>query len=82
MAFSREKTNVRFLFNHWWSENEISFLLSFELNTAIEYPHEQSINSILFQPLVKEDNLKCVSVGNDKKFKVWKLVDFENIYSK
>lgn len=58
------------------------FLFRFELNTSIEYPHEQSVNSILFQPLLKEGNLKCVTVGNDKKFKVWQLVDVENVYSK
>lgn len=57
------------------------FVFSFELNTCIDYPHEKSVNSILFSPPKKDDNLICVTVADDKKFKVWKLMDFENIYS-
>lgn len=58
------------------------FFSSFELNTSIEYPHEISVNSILFQPLNNDDNLRCVTVGDDKKFRVWQLMDFESVYSK
>lgn len=60
----------------------ISLFFSFELNTSIEYPHEMSVNSIRFQPLNRNENLKCITVGDDKKFKVWKLVDIDSVYSK
>ncbi|KAG5869680.1 hypothetical protein JTB14_035605 [Gonioctena quinquepunctata] len=55
---------------------------TFQLNTSIEYPHENSVNSILFQPTNSDDNLQCVTVGNDKKFKVWKVVDCSTIHKK
>ncbi|CAH1186526.1 unnamed protein product [Phyllotreta striolata] len=47
----------------------------FHLNTSIEYPHEDSINSMLFAPVHKDDNLQCVTVGDDKKFKIWKVTE-------
>nr|CAH7748419.1 unnamed protein product [Callosobruchus chinensis] len=53
----------------------------FELNTSIEYPHEKSINSLAFQPVLK-NNVICVTVGNDNKFKVWKLSDASTVYKK
>lgn len=53
----------------------------FELNTLIELPHEKSVTNLLFQPSYNDD-LKCVTVGNDKKFKVWQLVNADTIYRK
>ncbi|XP_072389033.1 WD repeat-containing protein 75 [Diabrotica undecimpunctata] len=49
----------------------------FHLNTSIEYPHENSINSMLFQPCHKDERLQCVTVGDDKKFKIWQLSEIE-----
>ncbi|KAK9875158.1 hypothetical protein WA026_005949 [Henosepilachna vigintioctopunctata] len=43
----------------------------FELNTSIEKPHEDSITSVAFQTSKSDDNLRCATVGKDKKFKVW-----------
>lgn len=65
----------------YW-QNLFLFFFSFELNSSIEYPHEMSLNGIQFQPLNKDDKLKCVTVGDDKKFKVWRLVDIDSVYSK
>ncbi|CAH1961489.1 unnamed protein product [Acanthoscelides obtectus] len=53
----------------------------FELNTSIEYPHEKSINSLAFQPVLK-NNVVCITVGDDKKFKVWGLSDASTVYKK
>ncbi|XP_044765925.1 WD repeat-containing protein 75 [Coccinella septempunctata] len=44
---------------------------TYELNTSIEKPHEDSITSIAFQPTNGDQELKCVTVGADKKFKIW-----------
>lgn len=52
----------------------------FELNTSIEYPHDSSVNSIMFQPLSKEENLKCVTIGNDKKFKIWQIIQTATVH--
>lgn len=51
------------------------------MNTSIEYPHESSINSIRFQPLVHDTNLKCVTVGDDKQYKIWQIIETETPYS-
>ncbi|ERL83484.1 WD repeat-containing protein 75-like [Dendroctonus ponderosae] len=53
---------------------------SYELNTSAEFPHEGSINSVQFQPSFKGDNLKCITVGNDKSFKVWQVIQISNVY--
>jgi hypothetical protein len=54
---------------------------SFKLNTAVENPHENYINSIAFPPTDSKE-LKFVSVGGDKKFYVWFLTETENVGSK
>ncbi|KAJ8969719.1 hypothetical protein NQ317_006108 [Molorchus minor] len=54
---------------------------TFELNTSVEYPHEKSVNSLLFQPTVGDD-LHCVTVGDDKKFKIWQLSEITTVNKK
>lgn len=54
----------------------------FELNTSIEYPHEDDVKGVLFQPSGDDSELKCVSIGEDKKFKIWELQDIITPYSK
>lgn len=44
-------------------------------------PHEKSISHILFQPNDIENDLKCVTIGKDLKFKIWELVNADTIYS-
>lgn len=53
----------------------------YELNTSIEFPHEEGVSELLFQPS-HTDSLKCVSVGKDKKFKIWQLQNADTIYCK
>lgn len=48
----------------------------------MEYPHEGVIKSVKFQPIKNEEDLKCVTIGDDKKFKIWHLQNFETVYSK
>ncbi|RZC38720.1 WD repeat-containing protein 75, partial [Asbolus verrucosus] len=55
---------------------------NFRLNTSVESPHENHINSILFQPMDNKKEQKCVSVGGDKKFKVWFLTETESVNNK
>ncbi|KAJ8919827.1 hypothetical protein NQ315_006356 [Exocentrus adspersus] len=52
----------------------------FELNTSIEYPHDKSVKNIQFQPMSNDDSLRCVTLGDDKKFRIWQLVDFTTVY--
>jgi NET1-associated nuclear protein 1 (U3 small nucleolar RNA-associated protein 17) len=54
---------------------------NFKLNTAVENPHENYINSIAFPPTDTKE-LKFVSVGGDKKFYVWFLTETENVGTK
>lgn len=36
----------------------------------------------MFQPALKDDNLHCVTLGEDKKFKIWQLENITTVYSK
>ncbi|XP_030761208.1 WD repeat-containing protein 75 [Sitophilus oryzae] len=65
---------VRLKFWQFNTEKQI-----YELSTSIEYPHERKISNIAFQPVVNE-NLKCVTIGDDKKFKIWQVTESTNIY--
>ncbi|KAJ8959492.1 hypothetical protein NQ318_022189 [Aromia moschata] len=65
-----EKYQNEIRLKFWKFDNEKQI---FELNTSIEYPHEHSVNSMLFQPANKSPELRCVTVANDKKFKIWQL---------
>ncbi|KAF5278510.1 hypothetical protein FQR65_LT15681 [Abscondita terminalis] len=62
----------------FWEFNSVKQL--FQLNTSIELPHK-SVTDILFQPMDSKD-LKCVTVGGDKKFKIWQLENADTIYKK
>ncbi|CAH1122893.1 unnamed protein product [Ceutorhynchus assimilis] len=66
---------IRLKFWHFNSENQ-----SYELTTSVEFPHESSINSIAIQPSIEEDNLKCITVGNDKMFKIWQLFQVTSVH--
>ncbi|XP_056641276.1 WD repeat-containing protein 75 [Diorhabda sublineata] len=63
----------------FWQFDE--FKQEFHLNTSVEYPHEASINSMLFQPIQKDRELKCVTIGDDNKFKIWQLIESEILSS-
>ncbi|XP_044269516.1 WD repeat-containing protein 75 [Tribolium madens] len=55
---------------------------NFKLNTCVEDPHLNHVNAIGFQPTDNLDELKLVTVGGDKKFKVWYLTETETVNSK
>ncbi|XP_018576979.1 WD repeat-containing protein 75 [Anoplophora glabripennis] len=61
----------------FWKFN--SEMQKFELNTSVEYPHDKSVKEILFQPLNNDDGLRCVTLGDDKKFKIWQLVESDTL---
>ncbi|GJQ70881.1 hypothetical protein Trydic_g799 [Trypoxylus dichotomus] len=53
---------------------------NFCLNTSIEYPHEDKVLDVVFQPTGNDFELLCVTAGGDKKFKVWKLAEVSTVY--
>ncbi|XP_066254192.1 WD repeat-containing protein 75 isoform X1 [Euwallacea similis] len=53
---------------------------TYELNTSVEFPHEASISDIQFQPISSEDTLKCITIGNDKTFKMWQIAEFVTVH--
>lgn len=58
------------------------FFSSYELNTSVEFPHENSVKNLLFQPSRVDDDLKCVTVSCDKSFKIWQVVHVSTVHSK
>ncbi|CAH0548148.1 unnamed protein product [Brassicogethes aeneus] len=64
----------------FWKFNEKQ--QTFELNTSIEYPHENTILNVLFQPAANKAGLKCVTVSEDGKFKIWQLTEINSVYRK
>ncbi|XP_050303801.1 WD repeat-containing protein 75 [Anthonomus grandis grandis] len=52
----------------------------YELNTSIEYPHEATITSIALQPVTSEDSLKCITVADDRTFKIWQLGEIISVH--
>ncbi|XP_033232110.1 WD repeat-containing protein 75 [Belonocnema kinseyi] len=68
---------VRLKFWNFDTKNQI-----FVLNTSIEFPHENGINALKFQPNTSLTgyNHFAVTSGKDKKFKLWNLVDPESSY--
>jgi len=82
LATVEERVDVSYSFElrlKFWNFNTVKQL--FTLNTSVELPHEKSVTHILFQPSYNED-LRCVTVGNDKKFKIWQLVNADTVYHK
>ncbi|KAK5639876.1 hypothetical protein RI129_010687 [Pyrocoelia pectoralis] len=80
LATSEERPDDKYSFElrlKFWCFNVVK--QQFELNTSIELPHEKSITQILFQPK-DDDNLRCVTIGKDKKFKVWEMQDLHSVY--
>ncbi|XP_008190612.1 WD repeat-containing protein 75 [Tribolium castaneum] len=55
---------------------------NYKLNTCVEDPHLNHVNAVSFQPTDNMDELKLVTVGGDKKFKVWYLSETETVNSK
>ncbi|XP_025837698.1 WD repeat-containing protein 75-like [Agrilus planipennis] len=54
----------------------------YTLNTCIEYPHENSVEDVCFQPSLDANELRCVTVGGDSKFRVWEIVNADTVYQK
>ncbi|KAK4872869.1 hypothetical protein RN001_014898 [Aquatica leii] len=80
LATVEERRDAKYSFElrlKFWQFNAVKQV--FHLNTSIELPHKKSITEILFQPIDSED-LKCVTVGNDSKFKIWQLQNADTIY--
>lgn len=50
------------------------------MKTAIDFPHTERVTKIQFQPSNKEASLKCVTISEDRKFKVWEMVHVKTIY--
>lgn len=79
LATAEERPDDKYSFElrlKFWFFNSVK--QQFELNTSIEFPHEASITEILFQPN-DGDGLKCVTIGRDKKFKVWEILEVDCI---
>lgn len=49
----------------------IKMFYRFQLNTSIEHPHGKNVLDVVFQPIAQEKDLKCVTISNDGKFKIW-----------
>lgn len=64
----------------FWHFNETD--QTYHLNTCIDFPHEELVRKIGFQSSAKDDNLKCVTISEDKRFKVWENAKYKTIYSK
>ncbi|KAL4222402.1 WD repeat-containing protein 75 [Mactra antiquata] len=56
----------------------------FILNTIVEEPHNDTVNTLKFRPLHSQSSAgmenMAVTSGNDGKFKIWNLVDDSDIY--
>ena len=61
----------RIILKFWhWSEETNNFIL----NTQVEFPHYQGVRSMCFQPIGPNQTVPLLlSVGNDKKAKLWQL---------
>lgn len=62
--------------------NFFIIIFRYELNTSIEFPHEMSVSDLALEPVSGEDNLKCITVGNDRTFKIWELFEVTTVHSK
>ncbi|XP_066602543.1 WD repeat-containing protein 75 [Prorops nasuta] len=72
-------TEVRLKFWNFDNTDQI-----YKLNTSIELPHENGVNTLQFQPNTFPENTDCLAVttGRDKKFKLWNLAQSASIYKK
>lgn len=70
-------TEVRLKFWNFDAKNQV-----FVLNTSVEFPHENGINALKFQPNTSLNGYDhfVVTSGKDNKFKLWNLVDPESTY--
>lgn len=41
-----------------------------------------SVSDLALEPVSGEDNLKCITVGNDRTFKIWELFEVTTVHSK
>lgn len=69
--------NIQRLRLKFWSFDESRQI--YELNTSINEPHQDSISSIAFQCVNEHQNIKCVTVGEDKKFKIWHKITIQQV---
>ncbi len=61
----------------------LSFLARYVLNTSVDCPHIDLVCSLKFRPEpVNDPAPMAVTTSLDGKFKLWKLVDDTDIYSK
>ncbi|XP_076361137.1 WD repeat-containing protein l(2)05287 [Tachypleus tridentatus] len=71
------ETNIEIKLKFWWFD---SLPQSFTLNTCVNLPHHKKIYVIKFKPVYKyqDKSLKqplAVTTSEDRKFKLWGLVD-------
>ena len=61
----------------------LSSTCSFKLNTTIESPHESQVNTLCLRSTKEVDGFSndpmAVTTSKDKKFKLWRLLDDENV---
>lgn len=55
------------------------YIFRFHLNTSIDFPHQKCINKVLFQPTNKDANLKCITISQDLKYKVWEITEVKTL---
>lgn len=54
---------------------------TWKLVTCVDFPHEDKILDIIFQPSPSDKDFKCVTCGKDKKFKIWQLMQEVTVYN-
>ncbi len=59
-----------------------SFDFRYILNTSVDFPHNQHVNTLKFRPHCDPNPVMAVSTSSDGKFKLWALIDDTDIYSK
>ncbi|GLH12261.1 Uncharacterized protein GBIM_17005 [Gryllus bimaculatus] len=64
----------------FWEYNKVS--QKYVLNTCVENPHRGAVKAIQFRPSANNENLMCVTAGEDFKFRTWSLQESTSIYRK
>lgn len=80
-AWSNLSIGFRDLKLKFWRHN--ATLSNYELNTEVDVPHFGMVTAMRFQPGQLGRESPClVTIGEDFKFKIWRLVDDTDIYRK
>ncbi|XP_072029311.1 WD repeat-containing protein 75-like [Amphiura filiformis] len=78
-----KETSMEMRLKFWGFDKEKQ---SFKLNTVIESPHESQVYALQLRSTKEVDGFLhdplAVTTANDKKFKVWRLLDDEDVNSK